>query len=201
VLSRERAWLAPDGLKRGNSGPGPVSRFGGSSRSLPGWHHGTSASVRVHEAALWHHVHVPDSAHVAMFVSEVLLLGARLCPLMALSPYGALPRDLFAARLPVASLTPARGDLASGLVPKCRPARPNLTLRDSAPAIVSIMKMRARKHRQRNRFWSAEATWRPKREQQRQDLDDLRAGQSDENQTSWFSGGRARSCSLVDSPY
>ena len=43
--------------------------------------------------------------------------------------------------------------------------------------------------------------WAFKREQQRRDLAALTAHQATEDAMSWFSGGRARACRLVDSPY
>lgn len=43
--------------------------------------------------------------------------------------------------------------------------------------------------------------WAHKRERQRKDLAALQAGRTNENEMSWFSGGRARACRLLNSPY
>jgi ribosomal protein L19E len=43
--------------------------------------------------------------------------------------------------------------------------------------------------------------WAHKRKQQRRDLENLRAGRLTEEEMSWFSGGRARACRLLNSPY
>lgn len=40
-----------------------------------------------------------------------------------------------------------------------------------------------------------------KRQQQARDLESLRPGRASETQMSWFSGGRARACRLINSPY
>jgi hypothetical protein len=47
----------------------------------------------------------------------------------------------------------------------------------------------------------AEELWAYKRQQQSQDLHSLRTGRATEDDMSWFSGGRARRCRLINSPY
>lgn len=51
------------------------------------------------------------------------------------------------------------------------------------------------------RFVAEEERWAHKRENKRQDLEQLKAGLATEHQMSWFSGGRARGCRLLNSPY
>jgi hypothetical protein len=51
------------------------------------------------------------------------------------------------------------------------------------------------------KFTSEENLWEQKRKQQRRDLACLSAGYATQDQMSWFSGGRARACRLIDSPY
>lgn len=53
----------------------------------------------------------------------------------------------------------------------------------------------------RTTFASEEKLWGHKRQQQARDLESLRAGRATESQMSWFSGGRARACRLINSPY
>lgn len=50
-------------------------------------------------------------------------------------------------------------------------------------------------------FCSVQDLWAYKRAHQRQDLEHLEAGRATEDQMSWFSGGRARACRLIGSPY
>mgnify|MGYP000429108815 CR=1 FL=1 len=50
-------------------------------------------------------------------------------------------------------------------------------------------------------FVSEQHLWAFKREQQRRDIAALESGRLTENDTSWFSGGRARAFRLIDSPY
>jgi len=53
--------------------------------ALLGWHQGPCTQLRVPGCGTRDHVHVPVSALGAMLMSEVLLLGAKLIPLLALS--------------------------------------------------------------------------------------------------------------------
>lgn len=53
----------------------------------------------------------------------------------------------------------------------------------------------------RTTFASEQELWAHKRQQQRWDMESLRTGRATEDQMSWFSGGRARACRLVNSPY
>jgi len=50
-------------------------------------------------------------------------------------------------------------------------------------------------------YVSEKQLWAQKRDQQKRDIEALKTGQATENDMSWFSGGRARACRLVDSPY
>ncbi len=54
---------------------------------------------------------------------------------------------------------------------------------------------------QKTEFVDEQRLWAQKCDQQNRDLDNLSAGRATEDQMSWFSGGRARSCRLINSPY
>lgn len=53
----------------------------------------------------------------------------------------------------------------------------------------------------RTTFASERELWAHKRLQQSRDLESLRTGRVTEHHMSWFSGGRARACRLINSPY
>lgn len=73
---------------------------------LPGCHQEPCTYLRVPWCVTRDHVHVPVSALGAMFMSGVLLLGAKLIPLLALSNRMGMLRDAFAASLALAPLSP-----------------------------------------------------------------------------------------------
>ncbi len=54
---------------------------------------------------------------------------------------------------------------------------------------------------ERTTFVAEEKLWAYKRQKQLRDLEQLEAGFATEDQMSWFSGGRARACRLLNSPY